>query len=540
MRTVLVTLCSVGAAFAAIDRPAGTSWGPQARASAMGAGYWTDSANWNLFDAAGHSAVLPGEFVRPFELRFGSRGLAASNSDVELSQNQAAAVQIRGGVEAKAGYRLDLDWTSQSFAVDGLPTYEAGRMRWGFDVGTAFGQDRLVGIGLGLRGRLPSKQTQDTSGAYNAPGDLERWQGGLEALRIGMAFHIAQAVTLAGKLEASLDVDTLVHTTPLVGLRSYHRFAVARFPILSFSAQVKKPEWPVEALGDVTFGTVHRMGVMKTTGHATELYNGIFVDGANVDFPKLVGDSLRILAAFQGRWGRDGHLVRPILAFEMASMRTLAYEPVPGSNDPFAGNAALLDTGWTRDRQSATLGAVWTWDRGVTGVLELGSSKVNLELDKGLDPDNELDESHTDMGMNLGFQLSHRLVPAWKEKVPAGQEYFFRLGWERWSLSGMGLEPGFLGGLTMGYEEPATGYQKQDGTIGNRFGWQGQEQAVGLAPTLGGGSDLNRFTFGLGASFLDGGLGLDLAMNTGTWTPDDSDADALDVFGWRAELRWSP
>ena len=130
MRTVLVTFCFVGAAFAAIDRPAGTSWGPDARASAMGDAFWTDSANWNLFDAAGHSAVLPGEFVRPIEVRFGSRGLSAKNSDVEASQSQAAALQLRGGVDGKAGYRLDLDWTSQKMGIDGLPTYEAGRLRW--------------------------------------------------------------------------------------------------------------------------------------------------------------------------------------------------------------------------------------------------------------------------------------------------------------------------------------------------------------------------------------------------------------------------
>jgi len=538
MRTALVTLCSVGAVFAAIDRPAGTTWGPEARAIAMGNAFWTDSANWNLFDAAGHSAVLPGEFGRPVELRLGSRALSASNANVDASQKQAIALQLRGGVDGKAGYRLDLDWTSQKFGVDGLPTYEAGRLRWGFDVGTAFGQDRLVGFGLGLRGRLPSTQTQDTSGAGNAPGKFERWQGGLEALRIGMAFRIAKAVTLAGKLEASLDVDTLVHTSPTVGQRSLHRTATARFPILSFSAQVDKPEWPVEAMGDVTFGTVHRMGVMKTIGSATEAYNGVVVDGANVDFPKLVGDSLRVLTAFQGRWGRDGHTVRPILAYELASLRTQVYAPVPGSNDPFAGNEALLDSGWTRDRQSATLGATWSWDRGLTSVVELGTSKNNLLFDKGMDPDNLLDESHTDMGMNLGFQLSHRLVPAWKDKVPAGQEYFLRLGWERWSLSGTNLEPGFLGGLNMGTEEPWTGYTKQSAT--NRFGWQDQEQYVGLAPTLGGGSDLNRFTWGLGASFLEGGLTLDAAMQTGTLTPDGPGAKDLDVFGWRAEVRWSP
>ena len=145
------------------------------------------------------------------------------------------------------------------------------------------------------------------------------------------------------------------------------------------------------------------------------------------------------------------------------------------------------------------------------------------------------------MGMAMGLEVSHRIVPQWKEKVPASMEFSLRLGWERKSLSGLAIEQGYLTGLTTGYESPEGGYDwPLDDVTGNAayHGWQGQEDAVGLAPSLGNGSDLNLLSYGIGASFLDQALQLNAALQSGSWTPNDG--DDLDVFGWRAELRWSP
>jgi len=529
MRTALSILAASLAVSASPDMPSGTSWSAEARASAMGHAFWTDSTNWNLYDLAGHSSVLPGIGSKPLEMRVGSQGLGASTSDSKTSQGEVAAAQIRGVVDGKAGYRLDLGYSTQQLQMAEAPDYEATRLRWGFDLGTAFGPDRLVSMGLGFRARLPSNQTQDSGGPGATPGTYKRWQPGLEALRVGMGFHFAQAVTLAGKLDMSLDADTLVQTPAVNGYRPLHRFGVVRFPIISLSGQFDKAEWPVQGIGDVTFGTTHRIGVMKSIPGT-----GLADTSVNVDFPTLAGDSLRVLVGFLGRWTKDGHTFRPLLTFEGASLRTQVYAPVKGTKDPFAKGDQLNDTGWTQSSESAILGTAYSWDRGLNASIELSSTKKNLLFDDGLV--SMKDESHTDLGFSLGLELSHRLVPQWKDKVPSSMEYLLRLGWERKSLSGYELERGYLAGLTTGYEQPSGGYRGQ--SVANPRGWTGQERYVGLAPTLGGGSDLNLFTFGLGATFLEKLLEVNAALQTGTWTPDGG--DDFSVFGWRAELRWSP
>lgn len=538
MRIAIITLATSLAVGASPDMPSGTSWGADARSAALAHAFWTDSANWNLYDLAGHSSVLPGLGTKSLELRVGTQGLGAEGGGFQSSQTQAGLFQIRGAVENKAGYRLDLGTTSQSLQyAEGLPEYEASRLRWGFDLGSAFGPDRLVGLGLGARLRLPSNQTQDTSGAGNAPGSFERWQPGLEALRVGLAVHFAKSVTLAGKFEASADVDTLAHSIQPTGNQSLHRFGVVRMPVLSFSGQFQRSDLPVQGIADLTFGTVRRIGVMKTVGGPAA--GGLVIPGANIDFPTLVGDSLRVLVGTMGSWTTKGHTIRPLFTFEATSLSTQVYEPIKGTKDPFKSGPALQDTGWTTTSQSAILGCSWTWDLGVGGNLELSSTKRNLNFDKGMEAWE--DESHTDMGMAWGVEVSHRVVPVWKEKVPASMDFTLRLGWERKSLSGMSVEQGYLAGLTTGYESPAGGYSPATTDLTGKVterGWAGQEDAVGLAPTLGGGSDLNLFSYGLGASFLDGALVANAALQSGTWTPNDG--DDLDVFGWRAELRWSP
>jgi len=537
MRIAIITLCSSFAVLASPDMPSGTAWSGEARSAAQGHVFWTDSTNWNLFDLAGHSSVLPGIGTKSLEIRVGSHGLAASDTDTKASQNEVGAIQLRGAVENKVGYRLDLGYSTQELQFTRYsPDYQSSRLRWGFDVGTAFGPDRLVGLGLGMRTRFPSSQTQDSSGLGGAPGKFERWQLGVEDLRLGMSFHFANAITLAGKFDASGDYDSMVHTTTNPAMRSMHRFAVVRLPIISLSGQVDRPEWPVQGIGDVTFGTTHRMGVMKTVG--TFQPDGKLVGNANVDFPVLQGDSLRILAASMGRWGKDGHTFRPVLAFEAASLKTQVYSPVKGSKSPLDKGDVLADTGWEQSSESAILGCAYSWDRGVSGNLEFSSSKRNLDFDKGFDQ--KLNESHTDLGVSMGVEMSHRLVPQWKDKVPSSMEYFLRLGWERKSLAGDEIERGYLAGLTTGYEEPATGYSPAaypDGSLVPHRGWAGQESKVGLRPSLGAGADLNLVTYGIGATFLDRALEVNASLESGSWTPDAG--GELSVFGWRTELRWS-
>lgn len=526
MRIALASFVScIAAHVAASDLPAGSTWAADARSGAMARPYWTDSTNWNLFNAAGHSSVLPGARMTPLQLRLGTSGIGAENSNATMSQSELAAFQLRGVIENKAGYILDLGWIDQSAGFDEGTAYEAGRFAWGFDVGTAFGPDRLVGLGIGARMLFPSNQTQDT--ALGVAGDFERWQPTIQSLRAGLSSHFAQSVTLAAKFEASAVVDTLLHSGATGGMQSLHRFAVVRLPIISLSAQFDKADLPVQGLLDISFGNTYRMGAMKTLGDTTTI-----IRYANVDFPTLVGDSLRVLVGTMGRWSTNGHTFRPVLVFERGSLKTQMYAPVSGSKDPFAKGDKLVDSGWTQESEGGTLGTFYSWDRGVAANVEFSSVKRNLEFLSGIERENE---SHTDLGMAIGVEASHRLVPVWKEKVPSSMEFLLRLGWERRSLAGFEVQTGFLDGLTMDYEEPASGYVSDP--TGVDRGWAGQEHYVGMAPSLGFGFDLNLFTFGLGATFLDQALALNTAFQVGSIEPNSG--DEFDVFGWRAEVRWS-
>jgi hypothetical protein len=532
MRIALFSFVScIAAQIAASDLPAGSTWAADARSGAMARPYWTDSANWNLFNAAGHSSVLPGAKGAPLQLRLGTSGIGADNSYATMSQSEVAAFQLRGVIENKAGYILDLGWIDQSAGSEGGSTYDAGRFAWGFDVGTAFGPDRLVGFGIGARMMFPSSQTQDT--ALGVSGDFERWQPTIQSLRAGLSSHFAQSVTLAAKFEASAVVDTLLHSGAQDGLQSLHRFALVRLPIISLSAQFDKADLPVQGLLDVTFGSTYRMGAMKTLGNAAN--NPAY---ANVDFPTLVGDSLRVLVGTMGRWTVDGHTFRPVIVFERGSLKTQMYAPIAGSKDPFAKGEKLSDSGWTQESEGGTLGTSYSWDRGVAANVEFSSVKRNIEFLSGIERENE---SHTDLGMALGVEASHRLVPVWNEKVPTSMEFFLRMGWERRSLAGFEVQTGFLDGLNMGYEEPPTGYvgsvKDPTGAVVYDRGWNGQEEYVGMAPSLGYGFDLNLFTFGLGATFLEKALALNTAFQVGSIEPNEG--DAFDVFGWRAEVSWS-
>lgn len=532
MRIALFSFVScIAAQVAASDLPAGTVWAADARSGAMGRPYWTDSANWNLFNAAGHSSVLAGAKSTPLQLRLGTSGIGADNSDAEMSQSQPAAFQLSGVIENKAGYVLDLGWINQSAGFEGGPTYDAGRFAWGFDVGTAFGPDRLVGLGIGARMLYGSNQTQDT--AMGVAGDFERWQPTIQSLRAGLSTHFAQSVTLAAKFEASAVVDTLLHSGATGGMQSLHRFAQVQLPIISISAQFDRADLPVQGLLDVTFGSTYRMGAMKTLGNVTNT-----PAYANVDFPTLVGDSLRVLVGTMGRWTTNGHTFRPVIVFERGSLKTQMYAPVPGSKNPTAKGEKLVDSGWTQESEGGTLGSFYSWDRGVAASIELSSVKRNLEFLSGIDRETE---SHTDLGMAIGVEGSHRLVPVWKEKIPSSMEFLLRMGWERKSLAGFEVESGFLNGLTMGYEEPPTGYtgsvKDPTGTVVYDRGWAGQESNVGMYPEIGFGYDLNLFTFGLGATFLDQALAVNTAFQVGSIEPNEG--DEFDVFGWRAEVRWS-
>jgi len=128
MRIALFSFGScIAAQIAASDLPAGSTWAADARSGAMARPYWTDSANWNLFNAAGHSSVLPGAKGAPLQLRLGTSGIGADNSYATMSQSEVAAFQLRGVIENKAGSQWSLAVYNHLAQTYGAITPDAAR-----------------------------------------------------------------------------------------------------------------------------------------------------------------------------------------------------------------------------------------------------------------------------------------------------------------------------------------------------------------------------------------------------------------------------
>jgi hypothetical protein len=225
------------------------------------------------------------------------------------------------------------------------------------------------------------------------------------------------------------------------------------------------------------------------------------------------------------------------MAVYLISGKTQAYSPIKGaqSTDFTRKGPAMADTNWTLSRSGFALALGWEWTGGLKASLEWERQGQKLSLGKGL---GGIDEERADHRISLGVQADHILIPALREAVPAGMGYCLRLGLRKQSLAGTELEPGFLQGLTTGYEP--------NGTYPNRYSesnhdWSGfpVANAAGLNPSLGSGSDELAYSFGLGATFLNGKLGFDAALILDSWQSDAAGSPELGGLGWNLGMHWS-
>lgn len=528
MRSYFLVLGSASLALASWQAvgQAGTDARADARGAAMGSPFWADSSRYNLFTLAGNPiGLIPGS-GRFLTLQATSAGTSLSGGGAKAADNHPFGFELLTAEANKYGLRLGVDYETQELqASSNSPDYQATRLHWGMDVGANLVGNRFLTMGFGLRGRIPSNQTQDTSGRPATNGELERWQPALEAVRVSVGSRIADFATLSVRVEAGAEADSLNHTPTTGTNRIQHRFGRVLLPFVGFGAQFDRPDLPASGVLEYGFGTAYRIGVLKSTGN-----------GANIDMPQLTTDSSRFLAAATGRVDKiPDHLFRPAMAVYLISGKTQAYAPVKGaqSTDFTRKGPEMADTSWTLSRQGIALALGWEWSLGLKANLEWERQGQELSRGKGL---GGLADEHVDHRLALGLQADHTVVPALREAVPAGTVYSLRIGLRKQSLAGTELEPGFLGGLTTGYEPNGNYPNIYAETYHN---WTGVENAAGLNPQLGAGSDEMAYSFGLGAVFLDGKLGVDAAFVLDSWQADADGSPELTGMGWSLGLRWS-
>lgn len=528
MRSIVLVLVSANLALASWQAvgQAGTAAGADARSAAMGSPFWADSSRYNLFTLAGNPiGLIPGS-GKFLTLQATSAGTSFSGGGAKAADHHPFGFELLTADANKYGLRLGVEYETQEWRTAiGSPDYQATRLHWGMDVGANLVGNRFLMMGFGLRGQYPSTQTQDTSGKPGTNGDLERWQPVLDAVRLSLGSRIADFATLSARFEMGALADSLNHTPATGTSRIQHRFGRVLVPFVGFGAQFDRSDLPASGVLEYGFGTAYRIGVLKSTGN-----------GANIDMPQLTTDTSRFLAAATGRIDKiPDHVIRPAMAVYLISGKTQAYAPVKGaqSTDFMRKGTALADTNWTLSRQGVALALGWEWTLGLKAHLEWERQGQELSRGKGL---GGLADEHVDHRIALGFQADHTAIPALREAVPTGTVYSLRLGLRKQSLAGTELEPGFLSGLTTGYEPNGNYPNIYAETYHN---WTGVENAAGLNPQLGAGSDEMAYSFGLGAVFLDGKLGVDAALVLDRWQSDAAGSPELTGMGWNLGLRWS-
>jgi hypothetical protein len=505
----------------------GTDTRPGPREAALGTQFWSDSARYNLFSVSGNAISLVPGTGKDLTLRLTTSGLSLAGSGSKASESHPVAFELLTSDSCRYGLRLGVEYETQELQQSvASPDYQATRLHWGMDVGANLVGSRFLSMGFGLRGRYPSTQTQDTSGS-NTSGTYERWQPSLEALRVSLGSRIADFATITARVEAGFTADSLNHTPVGTTTKSQHRFGHVVLPFWGFGAQFDRANLPATGFLEYGFGTTYRLGVLKTFGN-----------GANIDMPQLTTDSSRFVAGASGRIDKlPDHLFRPSMALYMISGSTQAYAPIKGaqSTDFMRTGPEMIDTNWTVTRTGLALGLGWEWNVGVKISTEW--ERQSQKLSRGAKLLGGATDKHVDHRVSLGAEIGHTVIPALREKVPAGTGFCLRMGMRKQSLAGMELEPGFLKGLVTGYEPVNGAYPNlYSETYHN---WAGVENQAGLNPTLGAGSEETAYSVGIGGSFLDGKLGADAALIFDTWQADATGAPKLSGTGWNLGIHWS-
>jgi len=512
-----VTLASAGWDFV----PEG-SWADfgTARSRALGSVWWTDSTHFGLWALDANPAGLVGSSGSPFSADLATSGTSLSGGGGELSHTEPIHLGIGSGKADAYAFQAHLVDVSETWRDStGTPTYDLSRLRWGFDAAVSLADSRALVFGIGMDGRFPGSQTQDTSGTATQ-GTFEHAQLALEALRMGFTSRIMESITLGLQASVRADFDSLKFTPNALSGNTDPQLRYARIdlPVIGFGASVDRADWPLQGTMLFDWGTGYQIGVLKDQPQ-----------NVNVDLPQLTTDSLRFALAVQGRPDMriPDQVFRPSFAVHWTSSTTQAYDPTPGTNDPLSHGSQANDSSWTLRRTGLVLGMEWSWLDRIHAQMEGEAVLEGITASKGLYAANAVGDTNlsaTDSRVGLGVELDHTLIPAWREAVPKEDGFCLRLGMEYQALGGLSLEPGWFTDLNSGREPPYAGVGLPTAT------------QLGIFPSLGAHAQELSWTGGMGGWILDHKLAADFAFSWNTWTP--SSRTAQTGAGWDLQVHY--
>src|ERR1035437_8856914 len=175
-----------------------------ARSRAMGSVWWTDSTHFGLWALDANPAGLVGSSGSPFSAELATSGTSVTGGGGQLSHTEPIHLDIGSAKANGYAFQAHLVDVSEAWRDDstGKPKYELSRLRWGFDAAVSLAENRGLVFGIGVDGRFPGTQTQDTYGtgpagsSTAAKGTLDHVQMALEALRVGFTSRILESVTI--------------------------------------------------------------------------------------------------------------------------------------------------------------------------------------------------------------------------------------------------------------------------------------------------------------------------------------------------------
>lgn len=513
----LILAASASAAWYGPSLPANSAF-PGARLSALGSPRYLDSARCNQYSFAGDPAGLVGADTSRFiRLDLGMRQLALSGAGAERSHFDLMP-EFRAGMRGAFGVRLAYQPVfEESRDTAGLPRFSTADHRVVFDIAWANGPSQAFVGGLGATLRLGS-QEQDTmfghGGLWNA-GQWKRSHPSLEALRLSLGSRIAGSVTVTARAQVAGTLDSLEHTGGALlsdGVTAYvqqDRVATMILPGFGLAVLADNPAWPVRGITDLYYGVNRRLATTQSN-----FQNG---EGA-VKHPVQVADSLHWRLLVQGRVDRPlpGHLFEPVLGMQYVTSATTLRAPKGQNNNPLDLGPEAIDSGWTRSGFDLVLGLAYSWESRLRAGVEWERAGTQVSTDSKL-PAIPVDEA-VDHRVSLGLELFHTLVPALAAKMPEGTGLVLRTGWQRLSMRGDELRPGWFTTMRRGYSAGST------------------SSSFDLAPGLGVASDASATTFGLGGWMLDRRLTLDFVLGIESWNPQPGPEQS--GLSWGLDASW--
>ncbi len=344
---------------------------------------------------------------------------------------------------------------------------------------------KIIRFGISAHGFIG---TQTQSGAiFAAQNDYSRTAMGVDDIGVFLGSQVHPFVRLGIHGGVNGCIDSLGVPS---GNTGEDRFFYGTVPSFGGELVFGKSDFPVQSMFTLNYASNNFVYVVK--GIANEKPNG------NED--ALLADSLTWKWQTMGKISSSGIVYLPALLLEYSNCKVREFSPTD-KNYPLTFGSARLDTNWTIGSFIFGLGAsafVKNWGKAWFEYahdffsLSYGALTAMTDQSRGYDR------------IGCGIEGNIHAIPALN--VPSSIELFVRLGYENMRLNSRfgayhGDEFRFIN------EPLAIGSQNPGGTVASPY-----------RIDMDGDVRISKITSGLGATFFDGMLGVDVGMGFLTLT----------------------